>query len=357
MSFEIFCNETRRATNARLEVVNSSPTSLKDRPRLITVANLGQAVRILLPFCRRIATVDQVLIFGSDNFLLAMAPLLLGLAKIFGKPCFLRSFGGSLDRHYSSLAWPLRRLLLWSLRNADGLIVQTDLLRQFFTCWMGGKVSLVSGYRYLPAEDAHRTAVESKLGTPLHLVYVGHIREEKGVFVLLETLSQLQSWQKGAIHCDIYGPIYDSARTRFEEELAKAENTTYKGVLDPEDVIPTLRRYHAVVLPSYHLGEGHPGVLIEAMMAGIPVITTAFRSIPELVEDRVNGLLVQPQDVASLTEAVQTLERDRDLLARMASNNWALRHRYDARRVVPLIASLLGIEARHAEEPNEEVNR
>jgi len=119
---------------------------------------------------------------------------------------------------------------------------------------------------------------------------------------------------------------------------------TYKGVLSPEEVISTLRHYDALVFPSYYLGEGHPGVLIEAMMAGIPVITTAFRSIPELVEDRVNGLLVTPQDSKILSRAIKTILNDRQLLMRMASKNGERRRRYDARQVVPLILQPLSVK-------------
>jgi glycosyltransferase involved in cell wall biosynthesis len=62
--------------------------------------------------------------------------------------------------------------------------------------------------------------------------------------------------------------------------------------LEPAEVVPTLRNYDALIFPSYYQGEGHPGVLVEAMMAGLPIITTQFRSIPELVQDGVNGLLM-----------------------------------------------------------------
>lgn len=346
ISFQIFCSEMGRLTNTHLEVVDSAPTTLKDRPRLVSAGNFRQALRILRVFCRRFAGADRVLIFGSNNFLLVMVPLLLGMAKIFRKPCFLRAFGGSLDHYYASLARPAQWLLLWSLRRADGLIVQTKLLREFFMPLIGEKVYLAPGYRYLPQEDGSRASLASSPRTRLKLVFVGHVREEKGIFILLHALQKLHLWSKGAIHCDIYGPIYDSAASRFQEELSKTENASYVGVLSPEGIISTLRRYDALVLPSYYLGEGHPGVLIEASMAGIPVITTAFRSIPELVEDRVNGLLVRPNDVAALAEAAQVLARDRDLLARMANNSWKLRHRYDARRVVSLIAGALGIEVK-----------
>jgi glycosyltransferase involved in cell wall biosynthesis len=57
-----------------------------------------------------------------------------------------------------------------------------------------------------------------------------------------------------------------------------------------------------LVLPS--LSEGRPRCIIEAMLAGLPVIATSVGGIPSLVEDGVNGILVPPRDVAALGRAM-----------------------------------------------------
>ena len=53
-----------------------------------------------------------------------------------------------------------------------------------------------------------------------------------------------------------------------------------------------ISEYDALVLPTYYDTEGHPGVLIEAMHAGVPVISTQVRTFPELVTNGSNGFLV-----------------------------------------------------------------
>ncbi|MHA2282681.1 MAG: glycosyltransferase family 4 protein [Promethearchaeota archaeon] len=343
--FQIFCEEIKHwASLGDVRIIDSSPRRLKDeQTRKISAANFAQALRVLWPFYRQVISVDQVLIFASNGFLLSMAPLLLGIAKLAHKPCYLRSFGGSLDRYYTNMRPLFRQLLRLTLRHADGLIVETELLRNFFVDLIGDKVHLVPGYRSLPALD---TAPLNSLGgstEELRLVYLGHVREEKGVLVMLESLRNLEPGLGAAIHCDIFGPIYESFAARFEYELSKAPNTTYKGVLDPAAVISTLNNYDALVFPSYYQGEGHPGVLIEAMMAGIPVISTAFRSIPELIDNRVNGLLVAPQDSKSLAEAIKTIFHDRGLVIEMGRRNWERRTNYDAHQIVPHILQPLGM--------------
>jgi glycosyltransferase involved in cell wall biosynthesis len=63
--------------------------------------------------------------------------------------------------------------------------------------------------------------------------------------------------------------------------------------------------------------DGIPNVLVEAMVMGLPVVSTAFSGIPELVEHRRNGLLVEPGNVAELASALDELLSDPTLRKRL----------------------------------------
>jgi glycosyltransferase involved in cell wall biosynthesis len=65
-----------------------------------------------------------------------------------------------------------------------------------------------------------------------------------------------------------------------------------------------------LVNPS--LSEGLPNIILEAMAAGTPVVATAVGGVPELITDGLNGLLVPPQDAASLRAKIITLATDTD---------------------------------------------
>jgi glycosyltransferase involved in cell wall biosynthesis len=344
VSFQLFCNEVQRHTETHhLEIIDSSPKYLKEKNSIISLSNYRQTLRIYKQFCQKVTTVDQVLLFGSNGFVLLMVPILLTIAKIARKPCYVRVFGGSLDQFTDELRPMFRWLLLFTLRHADGLIVQTKRLYNHFLTLIGPSVYLVPGYRSMDFSKNGSPRPLTKAGDNLRLAFVGIVKAEKGIFVLLESLRQLTLSGNESINCDIFGLISESSATQFEAELAQTKNATYGGVLSPEMVVPKLRNYDALVLPTFYDGEGHPGVLIEAMMAGIPVITTKFRSIPELVEDRANGLLVAPGDAKSLAAAIKTIDKDRQLLVEMGKRNWERRTRYDARRVIPLILQPLGV--------------
>jgi glycosyltransferase involved in cell wall biosynthesis len=344
VSFEIFCTELGRALpDVPLDVIDTSPKKLKRHFRSVSVSTLMRAVRITGAFLRRVTRVDRVLIFGTDGFLLTMAPVLVVIAKLTGRPVHLRVFGGSFDTFYRDLRPWTRLILDRTLTGAEGLSVQTKLLRDAFRPALGDRVTMSPGYRYLAAgaPRQHRSSIERR--DTLRVLYVGLIFEDKGVFELLESIRRLSAEQRFSVQCDLYGKIYPFAEARFEAELSRTENAAYRGVLEPGAVIDTMSQYDALVFPTLYPGEGHPGVIVESMMAGIPVVTTDFRSIPELVKDRFNGLLVPPRDPAAIEEALITLHSDRRLLTEMGQHNWECRTRHDARQVVPNLARQMGV--------------
>ncbi len=344
VSFQIFCEELRRAApGTSIGIIDTSPKQVRTGSRRLPGSAVGRAVRIVREFRHGVVGADKVLVFGSNGFLVSMLPLLLVMAKRARRPVSVRPFGGSLDQFCSRLNPVSRRLLLWTLRGADGVCVQTELLHKHFAPILGTRVRFVPNYRRLPPAGEEVAPRLAREGGPLQVVFLGLVMESKGAFVLLEALRRLARG-RAAVHCDLYGEVAGLSASRFREELARTPRATYRGVLDPERVVPTLRQYDVLVSPTYYQGEGHPGVLIEAMMAGLPVVTTDFRSIPELVEHRRNGLLVAPRSVEDLVAALELLHDDRGLLAALARENWSRRLLYDARRVVPLLVERMGVE-------------
>lgn len=345
VSFQIFCNVVNRhQAQLQIEVVNSAPKHLGQYP-LFTRAHFETAQRIVRQFIEKIRHVDQVLIFGQDQFFFSVAAVCLNIAKVAGKPCYFRSIGGSLDNYYMGLRPILRNFFHSTLKRVDGLILETELNQQFFTQLIGSKVHYVPGYRPFCEAGMNERSQREKMPTGrLRTAFVSHIREEKGIFVLLESLRNLARDSNESFECDFFGPIYGAASQRFQQELVQTPNATYKGLLDPEDVVPTLRNYDVLILPTHYSGEGHPGVVIEAMMAGIPVVTTRHRSIPEIIHDGENGLLIEPHNVRQLEEALQNLATNRPLLTTMGENNWLLRTQFSAACQVPRILHPLGIQ-------------
>ncbi len=344
VSFQVFIDEVQRHSDkVKLDIINSAPPQQKQDPQLLTPANFVKIGQILWQVVKRIRGSDLIFVVGSHQFLFTAGPFCLLVAKIAGKPCYFRSFG-FLDVYYKNLSPISQWLFRIVMRNLYGLFVETKLVYEQLVDLIGSNVRWVPGYRKMPESRNSVQIAKKKTEDKLRLAFLGHVREEKGVIVLLESLRTPPINGNGSIHCDIFGLVFQSFAERFKAELNRTPNATYKGVINPEEAVPTLSQYDALVFPTHYQGEGHPGVLMEAMMAGIAVITTNHRSIPELVQDRVNGLLIPPNNVQRLAQAIHLLDSDRKMLADMAKQNWEMRKNYAASNIIPDILQLMDIQ-------------
>lgn len=95
--------------------------------------------------------------------------------------------------------------------------------------------------------------------------------------------------------------IEKDALTKYTKSLGLEDIVDFKGVVS--DIPALLSKLDVVVLPSV-VREGLGIALIEAMAAGKPVIGTALGGIPEVIEDKENGLLVPPKDSPALANAI-----------------------------------------------------
>lgn len=147
------------------------------------------------------------------------------------------------------------------------------------------------------------------------LLFVGRLAAVKGVPVLFEALKSVT-----ADHPDVQLRLIGDGPERADLEIRAADmglsdHVEFCGYKSQTEVAEALSTTDIFVLPSF--AEGVPVVLMEAMAAQVPVVTTRIAGVPELVEDGVSGLLVPPGAVPALTAALKTLLGDATLRAQM----------------------------------------
>jgi glycosyltransferase involved in cell wall biosynthesis len=121
--------------------------------------------------------------------------------------------------------------------------------------------------------------------------------------------------------------------------------TEWTRRLTPDEISRALDDATVLLLPSF--SEGLPRVAMEAFARGRPVIGARAGGIPDIVEDGVNGLLVDPHDPGSIAAALVRVLSDRDLAARLATGaaasgaQWLQPPEVYARRLRELVEGLL----------------
>ncbi len=152
-------------------------------------------------------------------------------------------------------------------------------------------------------------------GARVRALVVSRIDPRKGLRVLPQTVRQVVDAGID-LTVDVIGPmvgapgreeravIVDDART-----LGVVGRIVFDGAVPLDRLLPMYAAYDLFVLPTLP-GEGIPRVLLEAMSAGLPVVTTRTAGIPGLVQHDVNGLLVDSPSAEQIAGAIQTLIRD-----------------------------------------------
>jgi glycosyltransferase involved in cell wall biosynthesis len=139
------------------------------------------------------------------------------------------------------------------------------------------------------------------------VVCVGRLVPEKGQMVLVQAAKQLAD--EGVAARIVF--VGDGrSREELEAEASKyGIDALFVGYVGEEEVPKWLSQADVFCLPSF--AEGVPVVLMEAMAAGLPVVTSRIAGIQELVEDDVSGFVLPPGRDDLLATALSTIARDR----------------------------------------------
>jgi GalNAc-alpha-(1->4)-GalNAc-alpha-(1->3)-diNAcBac-PP-undecaprenol alpha-1,4-N-acetyl-D-galactosaminyltransferase len=206
-------------------------------------------------------------------------------------------------RHF---IYPLAKAV--TVQTADG----AEWLRRH--TWVKRPVVIPNAVRYPQDFGTRIDEAAESVARPLALA-IGRLTEQKGFDLLLDAFHR-SGLARAGWHLVILGEgLAQAALEQQARALGMAEAVTFPGFVD---VGHWLRRADLFVLSSRY--EGFPNALMEAMQTQRACISFDCPSGPrDLIENDRNGLLVPPQDVAALSEALQRLAGDPALRSRLGA--------------------------------------
>jgi len=160
------------------------------------------------------------------------------------------------------------------------------------------------------------------------IIFVGTLEPRKNVPTLLQAFHRLRQ-RDHSIHLVIVGRkgwLYEDIFATLTE-LKLADAVHFLENVPNEDLARLYNAARCLALPSYYEGFGLPP--LEAMACGTPIVVSARASLPEVVGDA--GLLINPDSVEELSEALARILDDSELaaalrqrgLARAGEFSWA----------------------------------
>ena len=159
--------------------------------------------------------------------------------------------------------------------------------------------------------DEPRRHEPVRLDSPPRLVYIGRFVPKKGLATLVDACSLL-SRRGVSFSAHLYGKGPLEAELRMQiERCGLSHAVSLEGVIANQNIYTVMNRDDIFVSPSRYMADGErdgiPVTLLEAMAAGITVVSTPVSGIPELVEDGANGYLVEPNNPLALADLLERL--------------------------------------------------
>lgn len=306
---------------------------------------IGGAERYVLELARHMADrlPTSLVTFGRRDREERLGPLRI---RVIGEPCYVRG------QRANPVSWRLvdevRRAAIVHCHqqhivasSVSGLIGQLFGCRMFCTELGGGGWDVsayvstdrlfdahlhiseysrrIAGHEGKPwahviwgGVDADKFSPSNQRGTSSGVLFVGRLLPHKGVDGLIRALPP-------DLSATIVGPICNERYLADLRSLAVDKKVTFRSDCDDETLVSLYRSASCIVLPSVYddMYGGHTDVpellgqtLLEGMACGVPAVTTAVASLPEVVEDGVSGFVVQPNDPSALTAALRACSDD-----------------------------------------------
>jgi glycosyltransferase involved in cell wall biosynthesis len=235
------------------------------------------------------------------------------VTSVHGRDAFYR------ERPFERYSRPFRQLV----HASDLIILPSDSYRRKFldgfpemqdrTIFIHNSVDTV--------RFTSRTQNTRQKGASRYVLCVAELQDYKAIDVLLHAARPLLERDPSLL-------LKLAGNGPQREELASLaltlgieKQTVFLGTQNASEIVSLLHGAELMVLPSRM--EPFGIVLLEAMACTVPVVATRAGGIPEIVEHEVSGLLVEPDDPAALTSAIDRVLADDGLSRRLAENGHA----------------------------------
>ena len=237
------------------------------------------------------------------------------IARRLGARTVLHIHGAAFHEFYERQPMWRRRLIRWSLTQADRVIALSD-------CWAEQLLRMAPAASFAVIENAVEipSQIERQQDIrPCRFVLLARMDEWKGIDDLLEASALLRR-MGCTFEVVLAGPSGTAGDHVTLPSKIDAKGLTgtvrYVGSVQGYDKIELLRSAHAYVQPSHN--EGMPIALLEALAHALPVVATRVGAVPEVIRDEREGLTVAPHRPDRLADAMHRFIDMPDLRVRMA---------------------------------------
>ena len=253
--------------------------------------------------------------------------ILLTPVKLFGFKRIFHFHAGGLASIYSGLAPWAKMIYRYVYFNADYSICLSKAGQIDPAFLQSKKIDIIpSGVEAFagPVNSELVESAQSVLIDPSRdkqtfvVLFAGLCSKSKGILDFIEVI-RICHQQDARIVGKVMGKAYSELEENALNEATAEGILHFEGVLTGNKKSAAFLQANAFLFPSIFESENFPTVIIEAFAAGLPVVATKWRGIPDLVTEGKNGFLHPPHDITGMANSLLQLAQNNSLYAQLSA--------------------------------------
>ena len=178
--------------------------------------------------------------------------------------------------------------------------------------------------------------LSAKSNSIVKFVFLSRIIPQKGVNLIIEASKMLNKECENDFSVDFYGKIDAAYEEEFLNKIKDEININYKGFLNltEDSGYDKLSTYDIMLFPTFWEGEGFPGIIIDAYIAGLPIIASDWNLNPQIVKNNITGFVIPTHNVDYLTNTMRQCINGQIDLLQFAKNVQAEVWNYNADSII-----------------------
>lgn len=285
----------------------------------LLIFKLGKLLNALLVFFFKLLfdyKIKIVHIHTASNISFKRSALFVRIANLFHKKVVLHVHGGAFRDYYHREAHYVTSVL----NRCDCVIALSETWKKFFEGICDTPVVVLNNIIEPPQQEI------CKKDGRVHLLFLGLLVKEKGIYDLLNMISEHADFFRGRIVLHIGGNGDADILKNTIEQKRISDFVCYEGWVSGHKKTRLFSLCDIYVLPSYI--EGMPISILEAMSYGCSILATNVGGIPEIIQDGVNGFLFQAGNKEEMYSKLRKLVIDDNMRMEMGQIGLSKSHAY-----------------------------
>lgn len=272
---------------------------------------------------------ENCMVLPAYKGVLIFTPLFSLLNIFYHRKTYYIVVGGWLDGYLNKYKW-----LEGLLRNYTAVCVETTTMKTALEKRGFTNIELMKNCKDLPILSLQDLPCD--FVQPYPLCTFSRVMKGKGIEKLVEALRRINDKEGKIIYTlDIYGEVWKDYVEEFKEiQGAFPEYITYKGSVNYDQSVETLRGYFALVFPTLFYTEGVPGTIIDAYAAGLPVISSKWESYDDVIEDNITGVGYEFGSDDALVEILEKIQNNPQIVIAMKADCLRKAEEFSPRKIV-----------------------